>query len=380
MPDYEDEDHVRVPIPDDKVVPMPTRVPRILTSEQFVRGFVPPDYILDGVLQRRFFYSLTGKTGAGKTALMLLLASHVALAKPLLEREVDGGKVLYLAGENADDVRMRWIAMAQQMGFDISTIDVNFIPGVFKITEMYQRVRAEIVLAGDVAAIFIDTSAAFFEGIDENDNKQAGDHARLLRRFTEMPGRPCTIAACHPVKNATDENLVPRGGGAFLNEVDGNLAAKAHDGSIEISAQGKFRGPDFAPITFQLRTVTHQDLKDSKGRLIPTVVASPLSEIGREEIAKTAHFRENELLAALSEPANRTASLADLARTLQWFMGDGQPYKVMVQRTIKSLIAEKLVVKRRGRLELTSQGEQEIAMAETRRRPGAQPRGADHDD
>jgi hypothetical protein len=361
MPDYEDEDHVRVPIPDDKVVPMPTRVPRVLTSEQFVRGFVPPDYILDGMLQRRFFYALTGKTGAGKTAIMLLLAAHVALGSPLLDREIDGGKVLYLAGENADDVRMRWIAMAQQMGFDISTIDVNFIPGVFKISEMYQRVRAEIVLMGDVAVILVDTTAAFFEGQDENDNKQAGDHARLLRRFTEMPGRPCVIAACHPTKNATDDNLIPRGGGAFLAEVDGNLAAKARDGSIEISAQGKFRGPDFAPITFQLRTVTHQDLKDSKGRLIPTVVASPLSEIGQEEIAKTVHYHENELLAVLADPANKAASLSDLARACQWFMNNGQPYKVQVQRTLKSLIADKLVMKRRGgRFELTALGEQEL--------------------
>ncbi|MBR0879653.1 MULTISPECIES: AAA family ATPase [Bradyrhizobium] len=355
MADFEDEDNT-------KVVPLRARLPRILTSEQFVRGFVPPDYLLDGMLQRRFFYSLTGKTGAGKTAIMLLLAAHSALGQPLLEREVDGGKVLYLAGENADDVRMRWIAMAQQMDFDISSIDVNFIPGVFKITEMYERVRAEIVLLGDVVAIFIDTSAAFFEGVDENDNKQSGDHARLLRRFTEMPGRPCVIAACHPVKNATDDNLVPRGGGAFLAEVDGNLAAKAHDGSIEISAQGKFRGPDFAPVTFQLRTVTHQDLKDSKGRLIPTVVASPLSEVGREEIAKTVHFRENELLVALADPANRAASLADLARACKWFMSDGQPYKVLVQRMLKSLIGQKLVVKKRGgRYALTGQGAQEIA-------------------
>ncbi|MCP1778792.1 AAA family ATPase [Bradyrhizobium japonicum] len=161
MADFEDEDNT-------KVVPLRARLPRILTSEQFVRGFVPPDYLLDGMLQRRFFYSLTGKTGAGKTAIMLLLAAHSALGQPLLEREVDGGKVLYLAGENADDVRMRWIAMAQQMDFDISSIDVNFIPGVFKITEMYERVRAEIVLLGDVVAIFIDTSAAFFEGVDEN--------------------------------------------------------------------------------------------------------------------------------------------------------------------------------------------------------------------
>jgi hypothetical protein len=78
------------------------------------------------------------------------------------------------------------------------------------------------------------------------------------------------LANCHPVKNATADNLVPYGGGAFLNEVDGNLTCSKNDAAIELHWQGKFRGPDFAPITFQVKTVTHQDLKDSKGRLVFT--------------------------------------------------------------------------------------------------------------
>jgi hypothetical protein len=353
--DFEDEDHVQ------RVVPITKpRPPRLLSSAQFVAGFVPPDYLVDGLLQRRFFYSLTGKTGAGKTSIMLLLAAHCGLNRSLLDREVDGGKVLYLAGENADDVRMRWIAMSQHLDFDIDTIDVVFIPGVFKISEMFERVRAEIVLMGDVVAIFIDTSAAFFEGDDENNNVQLGNHARLLRRFCEMPGRPCVIAACHPAKHASDDNLVPRGGGAFLNEVDGNLAAKVSEGSVEISAQGKFRGPDFSPITFQLRTVTHERLKDTKNRLIPTVVAYPLSEIGKEEIAKIQRHREDELLAALAHPANKKASQADLARTLGWFMGDGQPYKMLVNRIMKALEKDKLVVRERGRCVLTKKGDEAV--------------------
>jgi hypothetical protein len=50
----------------------------ILSSAEFVAGFVPPDYVLDGVLQRRFVYSLTGKTGSGKTSILLLVAAHAA--------------------------------------------------------------------------------------------------------------------------------------------------------------------------------------------------------------------------------------------------------------------------------------------------------------
>ena len=93
-----------------------------------------------------------------------------------------------------------------------------------------------------VALITVDTSAAYFEGDDENSNTQQMAHAVMLRSLTEMPGGPCVLIPCHLVKNATDDNLIPRGGGAFLFEVDGNLTAKRDDLTVEVHWCGKFRG------------------------------------------------------------------------------------------------------------------------------------------
>jgi hypothetical protein len=246
----------------------------ILSSAAFVADFVPPEYVLEGVLQRRFLYSFTGKTGSGKTAILLLLAAHVGLCKFIGDRSVEAGRVLYFAGENPDDVRMRWIAMAQQLDFDFDEMAVHFIPGIFKLSQLFKRIRAEVERIGEVTLIIVDTSAAYFEGDEENSNVQLGNHARRLRSLVGLPGAPCVIAACHPPKNAADDSLIPRGGGAFLAEVDGNLTARSNAGGVEVHWQGKFRGPDFQPMMFQLKTVTHERLKDSKGRLIPTVVAS----------------------------------------------------------------------------------------------------------
>jgi hypothetical protein len=367
----EDPHHVRVPIPDEPIivasgrfggnssnVEMPRASPLILSSTQFIAGFVTPDYIIDGLLQRRFLYSLTGKTGAGKTAILLLIAAQVAEGKKIGDLEVEKGRVLYFAGENADDVRMRWIALAQQMGFDPDSIDVHFIPGTFKISAMQDRIRAEIKQIGDFALIIVDTSAAYFEGDDENDNKQHGDHARRLRTLTTMPGEPCVIAACHPVKNASEDNLIPRGGGAFLNEVDGNLTAakSAASGAVEMHWQGKFRGPDFTPIYFVLRTVTHERLKDSKGRLVPTIVASPLSEQGRDDMARAARSHEDEMMVALLDPTNCKASQSELARRVGWLMRDGKPYHVLVGRVLKALARDKLITTERGQIQLTKKG------------------------
>jgi predicted ATP-dependent serine protease len=126
----------------------PADKPLIKTSAEFVADFTPPDYVLDGILQRRFCYSFTGKTGAGKTAILLRTSAHVWLSQLLGEREVAQGRVLYFAGENPTDIQMRWIALAQQMGFDINAIGVHFIPGTFKISELRERIQKEAERVG----------------------------------------------------------------------------------------------------------------------------------------------------------------------------------------------------------------------------------------
>ena len=341
---------------------------KILTSADFVKDFVPPDYLIEGLLQRQYFYSLTGKTGSGKTALALLFSAFVALGKTIDGRQFCQGRVLYLAGENPIDVQMRWIAMAQQLDFDADTIDVHFIPGVFKISEMEKRIKEEMEKLGGVALVVIDTSAAYFEGDNENDNTQHGNYARMQRGLVNLPAGPTVLALCHPVKNATEDNLLPRGGGAYLNEVDGNLTVSQAEGIIvRLHWLGKYRGQDFGPISFQLKCVTHERLKDSKGRQLTTVMAAPLSTAYENEIKETANRHQDELLEALNDKG-RGASLEELAKLLGWVMKNNQPNKALVYRTAQMLLGMKLIKKnRRGNLELTDAGRGELkAKAEPR--------------
>jgi hypothetical protein len=337
----------------------PAGRPLIQSSSQFVEGFVPPDYLVDGVLQRRFIYSFTARTGSGKTAIALTIAAHVGLGKPIGNLAVAKGRVLIFAGENPDDVRMRWIALAGQMGFDLNNIEVHFIPGTFKISSLIKRIRQEAEALGGVELVIVDTSAAFFEGDEENSNVQQGAHARRLRDLVTLPGGPCVIVNCHPVKNAADDNLIPRGGGAFVAEMDGNLTGLKEDTIVTLHWQGKFRGPDFAPITFILRTVPHERLKDSRGRLIPTVIASHLSEAGQEELAATARTNENRLLELLTRRTERQ-SLADMAKELGWFLRNDTPNKMKVKRRLEELAKHKLVEKDRDDWKITDKGRKSI--------------------
>jgi len=335
--------------------------PLIQSSAQFVASFTPPDYLIDGVLQRGFMYSFTGRTGSGKTAIALLIAASVALGRAIGPYAVERGRVLYLAGENDIDVRMRWIGLAEHLGFDSTRIDVHFTTGTFKISGLMETVRKEVNALGGVTLVVVDTSAVFFEGKDINDNTQQIEHLKRLRALTELPGSPCVLVLCHPVKNASDDQLIPYGGGAQINEVDGNLTCRKQDTTSEVHWLGKFRGPDFAPVSFQLLPIASPDLVDSKGRNIPTVVARHLSEADKQDLDLAARTRQDALLAAIAEQPG--ASLNDLARSLGWFRPNGEPYKMLVTRTLDPLKAAKLVQVDRNGPTLTDKGEKALKSA-----------------
>jgi hypothetical protein len=104
-----------------------------------------------------------------------------------------------------------------------------FVEGVFKLSETAGRLKEEADgLGGDFGLVVIDTGPVFYEGDDENSRTQQGRHAVTLRELiTVIPGKPAVLVNCHPVKNAAADNLLPAGGGNFLNQVDGNLTATA---------------------------------------------------------------------------------------------------------------------------------------------------------
>jgi hypothetical protein len=326
------------------------------SSAEFTQAFQPPDFLIETILCRRYIYSLTGHPGRGKTAVALFLAGLVGEGRRLGNLEVDKGRVLILAGENPTDSKMCWITLGQQMDFDVETADVHFIEGTFKISEKLDAIHREVEALGGVDFVIIDSSAAYFEGDDENNNTQAGHHARLLRELTTLKGGPCVLVLCHPPKGAGEENLQPRGGGSFLAEVDGNLTLTKDHMTVTLHWQSKLRGPDFLPVNFQLRAVTHERLKDSKGRKLSTVVASHLSDAAQEDMSTAARAAEDEVLLAVNR--NPGASISNLARHLGWTTSKGDPNKTKVHRAIKQLERAKLLSRDRDRLTVTNKGKE----------------------
>jgi hypothetical protein len=341
-----------------KPPPIAAAVKRLMqTSAEFVAGFTPPEYLWDGILQRRYCYSLTAITGHGKTAVALLLAMSVALERRLGGRDVERGRVLYFASENSVDVQSRWIAMAEHCGFDVNTIDVRFVSGVTKLSEIAVRITAEAKATGDLALVVVDTSAATFEGDDENSNVAALEHAKRMRSLTELPGGPTVLLLCHPKASATADNLQPRGGSALLGEMDGNLTAVKNGSMVEIG-HTKLRAEDFATMTFELHTVTAERLKDHKGRSIKTVMAAPLDDDAKAALVAQGRRDQDMVLRAMY--ARPVASSNELAKGLGWNMRDGRPYGVRVRRAQEKLASFGLILKHRDEWILSAKGQKEL--------------------
>jgi hypothetical protein len=321
----------------------------VLTVSQFLEAHVPPDYVIDGLFKRGYLYSFTAMTGAGKTAIWLLISEIASNRKrrgKLGIHEVEHVRVVYIACENATDVRERLIGMEATMGFSREDLDLLVIDKVFDLKKELPRIRKEVEnFGGNVGLVVIDTSAAMFQGEDENNNQQALEHAKTQRKLCELPGRPCVVALAHPTKVVVSaEHLLPRGGGAYLNEVDGNFTAWGHDGNLStMSWAGKLRGPTFDPIEFRMRQITTPKLVDRKGRQMPTVAAEVITDAEVNDIEETNKQQEDRLLAAMV--ANSRGSLSEWAIECGWFQPKDKtaPYKALVQRVLKRLVASKLI-------------------------------------
>jgi hypothetical protein len=336
---------------------------KVLSQAEFILGFIPPDYLVEGILQRRFIYALTGQTGHAKTAVALHLAERVACLDPNAmfgSHRLEKGRVLYFVGENPDDIRMRVIGANSFRNDNPDKDTIYFLPGVFDIEQMWPTIEADGKVVGEFSLIIVDTSAAYFLGNEELSNTQMGAYARTLRRLTTLPGQPCVLVLCHPIKYVTDPSqLLPRGGGAYLAEMDGNLTlARTTDDVVELH-YNKIRGPGFQAMSFKLEPIKSPALVDQKGRQITTVRAVPISQREEEQHSDKAEEDEDRVLTAmLNMPADHGGSFANWASDLGWVSESGEAYRKKVERLVNDLEKKKpkLTTKLRNKWHLTDEG------------------------
>ena len=316
----------------------------------FCSEYKPVSYAVEPIVRSGSLYTLTAKTGSGKTGVLLSVALAVATGRGnIIGREVAHGRVAYIAAENPDDLRMRLMAAAFIFNVDLLALgsDLVILDARARPEDLLPRLQ-ELEHTRPFPLIIVDTLAAFFDGSDANDNVQTGEFMRRLRPATKLRGSPSVLVAAHPTKGAADDQLTPYGGGAILNEVDGNLCLSRPAGGLPtLHWQGKLRGVEFEPVHFRVESVACPDVIDCKGRQVLLPVFMPATEHDAEERRDSAQTIKRALLRAMA--AEPSASQATWAATIGCS-------KSTVNGALQGLKSERLAEATLGKWSLTPKG------------------------
>jgi len=330
-----------------------------LDFADYVNSFESPDYLIDGLLISSRVYALTALTGHCKTAIATYMGLAVACGQKFSGRDTVAKRVLYLSGENDEDQKARTIATSTEFGLLPGIGQFRVRAGAQGIGSLIPELDIEFEENGPYGLVVVDTSAAFFGGSDEIDNVEAKHHAQFFRDISRMPGNPTVLVLCHPTKAAGKDSLLPRGGGAFLNDIDGNLTAFLQGERVTMHRLGKFRGPPFEPMDFAVKPVILKNYKDAKGRPVESVVVTPMTDY---DVVKAEHAEwtdENKLMYEMLHHPN--SSFTDWAEACGWRDKNGNALKSKVSRLIADLHADKLVEKERKKWILTNAGRKAAA-------------------
>jgi hypothetical protein len=260
---------------------------RVTSAAAFMRSYAAISYTIDGTLPSGYLYGLTGRQGTGKTAFKQAATIAVAMNRPdVIGCDVEPGRVAYVTIENPIDFKMKLAVGCYVHNISHDEIDprVAIIDGRDMPEQIYDGLRLDAEANGPFQLVCFDTFQAGFAAANAgafNDNEDVLKYVGRLRPLTALPGSPSVLVAFHPIKNATEEELFPYGGGATMNEIDGNLTLW---NSCQIKLHwNKVRGPQFEPKYFRIEKCCCPDIVDNKGRQILLPVLRPCTEADVEE-------------------------------------------------------------------------------------------------
>jgi AAA domain-containing protein/winged helix-turn-helix DNA-binding protein len=280
---------------------------RVTGAGTFMRSYEPISYTLNGIVPSSYLYGLTAKQGSGKTAFMISAALAVGFDREdILACAVERGRVAYVTIENPVDFKMKLAVncYVHNISYDEVEPRIAIIDGRDTPEQIFEGLRLDAEANGGFQPVCFDTFQAGFAAAGAgafNDNEAVLGYLIRLRPLTTLPGLPSLVTAFHPTKNAGEGELIPYGGGATLNEIDGNLTLWK-EGTIKLH-HNRLRGPEFEPRFFRIERLSCPDIMDKSGRQILLPVLRPTTEMDAEERAIVSRNTKLELLRAmLAEP------------------------------------------------------------------------------
>ena len=222
----------------------------------------PPDWLLRGMLERDSFALVFGDPGCGKSFLAIDWACRIATGTPWRGHAVQGGPVVYIAGEGQQGFGRRIRAWSEHNGVSLADSPLYVAPAVAipdagQVAELMQAIGA---LDEPPALIVLDTLARCFGGGDENSTQ---DMSKFVSACDTIRQRyHCTILVVHHTGHADKSRA--RGAIALKAAIDSEYRL-AKDGGLVLTATKMKDAETPAPVAMELSTVDLPGILDDYG-------------------------------------------------------------------------------------------------------------------
>lgn len=244
---------------------------RILNATDAIGQLVARNMIVDNILEAESITLATGQSNSGKTTVLQLLALCVARGDKFAGNQCHAGKVLWIAGEDQYNARLRLAAMCDEYGIAPSSIDDNMriLPQSVSVLDRTSMAAFHSAVDRDVgpeshfAVTILDSKSVCWGGEDENSNDENAEFIREVASHFVTKYRAAVIITHHLTKSKEKEEQSARGASALINNIDHEWRFEMRPQSmVSIMEPGsKLRIARWDPIRFQIKTVSLSQVK-----------------------------------------------------------------------------------------------------------------------
>jgi hypothetical protein len=199
VPDVDEFDAVGDDAPAKPELTRADRLRAMMVGSAGLDSLPEPESLVAGFLDIDSIARMTGKSGHGKSFVMLDMSACVATGKDWHGAPVKQGLVVYMVAEGVRGWKRRVRAWESRHNDGVPIPDSGFLIIPFPIQSKSDKnwpVLVEVLTAMAPALIVFDTQARITVGIDENDATAMGEFVDQLEKIRRATGA-CVIAVHH---------------------------------------------------------------------------------------------------------------------------------------------------------------------------------------
>ncbi|WP_245794532.1 AAA family ATPase [Vannielia litorea] len=203
------------------------------------------EYVIKGLLAERDVGAIIGAPGSGKSVIAPYLGYAVARGVEAFDRRTKAGGVFYVAAEDALGLRKRVTALRDQHG---EADGFHLVEGVTNLASVEDsRALRQAVKQHRPSLIIIDTLAAAFPGLEENESKAMGKVVSVARSLTQWGA---AVLLIHHDTKAGDG--LPRGHSILNGALDVSLHLRREKRLVEVRPSKNRNGTTDQSLAFSV--------------------------------------------------------------------------------------------------------------------------------